>query len=119
MPPTAQRAERFEYVGYEVRPERGEVDCTYASAGHTFTERFTFDLDGDWSQPALHHAVRILYLLAGVSYYKTTAARTVGLGPVATSAHERAFLTDYLVHGLGEFAYRNDLDLGDIVVEGP
>jgi UDP-N-acetyl-alpha-D-muramoyl-L-alanyl-L-glutamate epimerase len=119
MPPTAQRAERFEYVGYQLRPERGELDCNYASAGHTFTERFTFDPDGDWGQPALENAVRILYLLAGVSYYKTTAARTVDLGSVVTSGGERAFLTDYLVQGLAEFAYCNELDLGDVAVEGP
>ena len=41
---------------------------------HTFTERFTFGPGGDWDDPAVAAAVRILYLLAGVSYYKTTAA---------------------------------------------
>jgi hypothetical protein len=57
--------------------------------------------------------------MAGVSYYKTTAARRIDLGDIASSADERAFLTDYYVHGLGEFAYRNGIDLSDLSVEGP
>ena len=37
----------------------------------------------------------------------------------ATTAAERAFLTRYYVNGLAEFAYRNQLDLSDLIVEGP
>ena len=64
--------------------------------------------------------MRILFLLAGVSYYKTTAARVIDLGIHAdVGRRERAFLTQYYVHGLGEFAYRNGIDLGDLSVVGP
>jgi UDP-N-acetyl-alpha-D-muramoyl-L-alanyl-L-glutamate epimerase len=62
--------------------------------------------------------VRILYLMAGVSYYKTRAARVIDLGPTPTTPEERAFLTQYFVHGLGEFAYRNSLDLHDLSIVG-
>jgi hypothetical protein len=57
--------------------------------------------------------------VAGVSYYKTTAAQRIDLGEIPSSAEERSFLTEYYVHGLGEFAYRNGIDLSELSVEGP
>jgi hypothetical protein len=80
MPPPLQRAERFRYDGYTIDPVRGEVRCTYSTGGHTFTERYVFGPKGDWNAPAVDAAVRILFLLAGVSYYKTTAAHEIDLG---------------------------------------
>ena len=74
---------------------------------------------GDWDDPATQAAARMLFLLAGVSYYKTTAARVIDLGSTTSTPDERAFLTRYYVHGLGEFAYRNNIELSDLVVEGP
>ena len=63
-------------------------------------------------------AVRILYLLAGVSYYKTSAAPLIDLGQLPTTATERDFLRSFYVNGLGEFAYRNGLDLRGLRVDG-
>jgi hypothetical protein len=119
MPRPHQRAERFVYDGYVVDPDQGEVACRYSTGGHTFTERFVFGPQGDWSEPAVDAAARILFLLAGVSYYKTTAARVIDLGTTTTTAAERAFLTTYHVNGLAEFAYKNGIDLRDLRIEGP
>jgi UDP-N-acetyl-alpha-D-muramoyl-L-alanyl-L-glutamate epimerase len=119
MPPPSKRAERFRYDGYTIDPSRGEVRCTYSSGGHTFTERYVFGTEGDWESPAVEAAVRILFLLAAVSYYKTTAAEVVDLGTTLTTAEERAFLSTYYVNGLGEFAYRNGIDLQGLAVIGP
>jgi hypothetical protein len=118
MPPSPQRAERFCYDGYTIDPTSGEVHCTYSTGGYSFTERYVFGPDGNWDDQAVDAAVRILYLLAGVSYYKTTAARVIDLGPTPTTATERAFLTQYFLQGLGEFAYRNTLDLDDLSMVG-
>jgi hypothetical protein len=119
MPPPDQEAERFRYDGYTIERSVGVVTGTYSTGSATFTERYTFGPEGDWDDPAVEAAVRILYLLAGVSYYKTTAAPVIDLGALPSSAEERAFLTDFYVHGLGEFAYRNGLDLREVLVTGP
>ncbi len=111
--------ERFRYDGYDIDAPRQSITCRYAAAGHHFTEEFTFEPGGDWDDPAVQAAARILYLLAGVSYYKTTAAPLVDLGDLQTTAAERAFLTAYYLKGLGEFAYRNGLDLRALEVTGP
>jgi hypothetical protein len=119
MQPSHQRADCFRYDGYAIDRGRGEVRCTYSTGGWSFTERFVFGPEGNWGEPAVEMAVRLLFLMAGVSYYKTTAAGRIDLGDNASSVVERSFLADYYIHGLGEFAYRNSLDLSDLRVEGP
>ena len=82
MPPP----DRFRYDGFAIDPADSVVACRYSTAGHSFTERFTFEHGGDWDDPAVVAAVRILYLLAGVSYYKTSAAPLIDLGDTADDA---------------------------------
>jgi hypothetical protein len=110
---------RFHYDSYDVDPVSGVVRCTYSTATHSFTEEFDFGPEGAWAAPATTAAIRILFLLAGVSYYKTTAAPVIDLGQHGTTAQERAFLADYYRAGLAEFAYRNGLDLDAVSVTGP
>lgn len=109
----------FRYDGIAIDAERSIVECHYTAGEHRFTERFAFASGGDWQDPAVVAAVRILYVLAGVSYYKTTAAPVIDLGDTATTPAERAFLHDYVVHGLGEFAFRNGIDLAGVTICGP
>ena len=112
--------DQFRYDGVAVDPASGIVTCRYSSGAHAFTERYTFGPGcGDWDDPAVRAAVRILFLLAGVSYYKTGAASVIDLGEHATTPEERAFLTRYYVDGLGEFAHRNGLDLRGLRIVGP
>jgi hypothetical protein len=115
MPPS----DRFRYDGYTIDTAESAVVCHYVAGDQAFTERFAFAGGGDWADPAVVAAVRILYLLAGVSYYKTSAAHVIDLGELPTTAQERDFLRAFYVNGLGEFAYRNDLDLRGLRVEGP
>ncbi len=110
---------KFRYDGVDVDPASGIVTCRYSTSAHAFAERYTFGSGGDWDDPAVRATVRILFLLAGVSYYKTEAAPVVDLGAYPSTAAERAFLARYYVDGLGEFAYRNGLDLRGLEVVGP
>ena len=119
MPPPDHGADRFRYDGFAVDPRSGTVSFAYSTATHSFTERFTFGPDGDWDHPAAAGALRILFLLAGVSYYKTTSAPVIDLGDTPTTAAERAFLAAYYADGLAEFAYRNGIDLSGVRVVGP
>jgi hypothetical protein len=58
------------------------------------------------------------YLIAGLSYYKAGAAKRIDLGSTPVGAAGRALLLAALRDGLGEFSYRNELDLGDVAIEG-
>jgi UDP-N-acetyl-alpha-D-muramoyl-L-alanyl-L-glutamate epimerase len=117
--PAMTPPDQFRYDGYAIDRATGRVRCTYSSGTHSFTEEFGFTPGPAWDEPAAAAGVRILFLLAGVSYYKTTAARLVDLGDHPSTPAERAFLKTFLVHGLGEFALRNGLDLRDVAVAGP
>lgn len=127
----ARRGLRFEYVGFALEPEHDRVVCRYRLEGLPaggpgpaagvvdFTETVSFPGGGDWSQPAVREAARLLFLLAGVSYYKAGAPPVVDLGRTALTAAESRFLRAYYQEGLGEFAYRNDLDLSDLTFVAP
>ncbi|MEO8695477.1 MAG: hypothetical protein ABI658_18285 [Acidimicrobiales bacterium] len=106
--------ESFRYEGFEIDAPSSTVTCHYAFDGWHFTERVSFERGGDWSQPEAIRAARLVYLLAGVSYYKAAAPRIIDFADDALTATERALLHDFYVDGLGEYAYRNDLDLSAI-----
>ena len=67
----------------------------------------------------MRQAARLVFLLAGVSYYKTAAPAVIDLGDTAVTDTERAFLRSFYTEGLGEYAYRNGLDLSGLRIEGP
>lgn len=111
----------FRYVGFEVDAATSTLHCHYAVGGHEFTERVTLDDsagDLDWSADGVDDAARLVFLLAGVSYHKAFAPEQLDLGDTPVTDGERAFLRDFYVHGLGEFAHRNGLDLSGITITG-
>ncbi len=113
------RGRSFRYEGYDVDRDAHRVTCRYSLDGERYTETFTFPGGGDWDTPGADAAARLLFLLAGVSYYKTTAPPSIDLGDHPLTADERSLLHDYYVEGLGEFAYTNGLDLTDLEIVAP
>lgn len=121
--------EPFRYLGFSIDPAARSLTCRYGLGEHVFTEVFGFPgsegpgggREQDWGAPAVTEAARILFLLAGVSYYKAGAPAVIDLGSTAVTDRERAFLREYYVDGLGEFAFRATprLDLSDIEIVGP
>ena len=69
-----------------------------------------FDLD-DARAAAAGQALRLLHLVAGVSYYKAAVPADIRIEAYEIDADTAAFLETVYLNGLGEFAYRNGLDL--------
>ena len=90
---------------------------TYELDDRSFAEHVWVGPDLEWS-PAAEEAARLVGLLAGVSYYKAGAPPIIDLAATPVRAGEREFLRRYFLGGLGEFAYRNGLDLDDIQIVG-
>src|ERR1700683_3675721 len=105
------RGQVFRYAGFAVDGERGLLTCRYSLDGREFAERVSLAPGPGWDTPAARAAARLVYLLAGVSYYKTAAPPVIDLGDTALTERELAFLREFYLQGLGEFAYRNTLDL--------
>jgi UDP-N-acetyl-alpha-D-muramoyl-L-alanyl-L-glutamate epimerase len=111
--------EVFRYESFAVDAEQGLLTCQYSLDGRSFSERVSLAPGPRWNLPAARAAARLVFLLAGVSYYKTAAPPVIDLGGTPLSPGERDFLRDFYLQGLGEYAYRNALDLTDIKLLTP
>jgi hypothetical protein len=105
----------FRFLRWEFDPRKGEARLVYAfDVGPELVETVRFPAAPYQLSPerlaAVGRALRVLHLLAGVSYYKAAAPLRL-----ATSQPLEPALKDLLVEvyelGLGEFAYRNNLQL--------
>ena len=117
MPHPLVRGRVFRYGSCTADAERGVLTCGYSLDGREFTERVTLAPGPRWDTEAARAAARMVFLLAGVSYYKTAAPPVIDLGPTALTEAELAFLREFYLQGLGEFAYRNSLDLAGLRIE--
>jgi len=109
--PRQSRAFRFVRHTYA----DGVAELVYAfDDGVELAERITFPGAPDvpaGREAAFSAALRLLHLVAGVSYYKAGIPETIVVDGEPLD-EESASLADALyLHGLAEFAYRNGLDL--------
>src|SRR5688500_11378056 len=93
----------------------GVASLAYAfDDGPELVERITFP-DAPALAPerraAFEAALDLLHLVAGVSYYKAGVPRSIKVESTTLHAPTAAFLDTLYLHGLGEFAYHNKLDL--------
>ena len=107
---------RFRFVRCDFAADTGVARLVYAfDDGPELVETVTvpgapFALDGARAAAATR-ALRLLHLIAGVSYYKAAVPGEIRIDDYAIDAGTAALLEDVYVHGLGEFAYRNGLNL--------
>ena len=106
----------FRFVRCSFDAETGVARLVYAfDDGPELTETVTipgapFALDATRAQ-AVEHAVRLLHLITGVSYYKAAVPNEIRIEGYAIDAATAVLMEQVYVHGLGEFAYRNGLSL--------
>ena len=110
----AIRAFRFVRCGFDAAT--GVARLVYAfDDGPELVETVTlpgapFELDAARSEAA-ERALRLLHLIAGVSYYKAAVPAEIRIDGYAIDAATATLLDTVYLNGLGEFAYRNGLDL--------
>lgn len=106
----------FRFVRCEFAAETGVAQLVYAfDDGPELIETVTipgapFVLDGARAQ-AVQRALQLLHLFAGVSYYKAAVPEQVRIDSYAIDAETAALVETVYLNGLGEFAYRNGLNL--------
>jgi len=124
----------FRFTSKRFEPATGEAALGYAFVNHDGTtspelvERITVpgapftavqpgsaDFDAAKAS-AVEAALRLLHLVAGVSYYKAAAPAAIECpeGPLDDATAD--FIASVYENGLGEFAYRNGLDLRGYLV---
>lgn len=108
------RAFRFTRCDFDAAT--GEARLAYAfDDGPEMVETVSFPgapfaLDGARAV-AVQRALRLLHLVAGVSYYKAAVPPQILIEGEGIDAATAALLTSIYENGLGEFAYRNGLTL--------
>ena len=107
---------RFRFVRCEFAADTGVARLVYAfDDGPEMVETITvpgapFQLEGERAA-AVQRALQLLHLFAGVSYYKAAVPAQVSIDSYAIDAETAALVEDLYLNGLGEFAYRNGLNL--------
>ncbi|QOW22784.1 UDP-N-acetyl-alpha-D-muramoyl-L-alanyl-L-glutamate epimerase [Novilysobacter avium] len=108
----------FRFVRCDFDPITGTATLVYAfDDGPELVETVTvpgapFELD-DARGAAVERALRLLHLVAGVSYYKAATPSKILIDSYAIDAATARLMETIYLNGLGEFAYRNGLDLHD------
>jgi len=106
----------FRFVGCDFSADTGVARLVYAfDDGPQMVETVTvpgapFQLDGERAA-AVQRALQLLHLIAGVSYYKAGVPETVRIDGYSVDAETAALVESIYLNGLGEFAYRNGLNL--------
>jgi len=108
------RVFRFVRCGFD--PATGVAELAYAfDEGPELVETVTipgapFALDATRAA-AVEQALRLLHLVAGVSYYKAAVPPQIRIDGYPIDEATAALMEQVYLNGLGEFAYRNGLDL--------
>jgi len=109
--PREARAFRFVRASFA----DGEAQLVYAfDDGAELIERIGFPDAPPLAQErksAFAAALRLLHLIAGVSYYKAGVPREIVVEGAPLDAATAQLLDEIYLHGLAEFAYQNKLDL--------
>ncbi len=106
----------FVFDDYHYEPATSTLSLCYRfSEGPRFEERLIFDLTPRPLCPAadqvLNRIFRLIFLMSGISYYKTFIPKLLTCRPFALDEVTAGFLHKFYENGLAEFAFRNNLSL--------
>ncbi|MEG3192248.1 UDP-N-acetyl-alpha-D-muramoyl-L-alanyl-L-glutamate epimerase [Lysobacter sp. D1-1-M9] len=106
----------FRFVRCGLDPATGVAQLVYAfDDGPELVETITvpgapFALEGERAV-AVEQALRLLHLIAGVSYYKAAVPEQIRIESYDIDGDTAGLLETIYENGLGEFSYRNGLNL--------
>ena len=108
----------FRFVDYELDEETLTARLRYAfEPGPEFCEEIVFEggrvPEDAAGRAALDRALAHLHLVAGISYYKAAVPPEIVIETGEVPRETARFLDKLYLLGLGEFAYRNGLDLSE------
>jgi hypothetical protein len=118
--PDPRQAAWFQFTSCTYDAGQGEARLAYRfERGPELVERIRFPY-APWPpeasrQAAFEDSLKVLHLVAGVSYYKAGISQRIEFDQHAPGPEMAEFLNELYVQGLAEFAYVNQLDLGSRV----
>ncbi|MFN8671131.1 MAG: endonuclease domain-containing protein [Candidatus Sericytochromatia bacterium] len=113
--------EKFRFVSYEFDENTFIAKLNYAfDDNYFFTEQIAFNnantVFDDEKRKALDLCLKNLHLVAGSSYYKAAIPPKIVIENQEITKETSDFMQKLYLNGLGEFAYRNNLDLKEKLI---
>ena len=110
-------AKTFRFASFKFDPQKTTAYLRYAADAIDFEEKLVFaganqKLNREQIQ-TLNHFLYYLHIAAGISYYKAFIPDEIKVETRPMSESTARFFEKFYFHGLGEFAFRNNLDLKD------
>jgi hypothetical protein len=110
-----RRAQAFRFLACDYAADSGTARLRYAfDDGPELVETIVFPQASALAPAraaAFAQALRLLHLVAGISYYKAGVPTRIRVENGGLDTATAEFLREVYFHGLGEFAYQNKLDL--------
>lgn len=109
----------FEFSKYEYNKETNILNLYYRIDNELeFVEEINFNPNklnlrelGNNDKKALDLAFKYLHLVAGISYYKLLLPDEIKINTTSLTKEQKDFFDKLYLNGLGEFSFRNNLDL--------
>lgn len=105
----------FRFISYRFDPAISTVYLRYAADEISFEETFVFPKPEkaltEERLSAIDHLLYYLHIAAGISYYKAFVPERISIESHPMSRRSARFFEDFYIQGLGEFSYKNKLDL--------
>lgn len=107
---------KFRFISYEFNQETFTAKLNYAfDDNYFFTEEIIFNNANkklnDEELKALDNCLKYLHLVAGASYFKAAIPSEISIENGDITKETALFIEKLYLNGLGEFAYRNGIDL--------
>ncbi len=110
----------FRFVGYRFDAENSEVSLDYAFDDvYRFCEKIKFhhaktELTSE-ELAAVDNILFFLHIACGISYYKAFVPGRMVVETGTLSKEQAAFFDEFYLKGLGEFCWRNGLNLNHVI----
>lgn len=110
----------FRFVGYNFEVETSTAHLHYAfDETHYFEETIVFHraqkVFSAEEKQAIEGILFFLHLACGISYYKAFVPGEIRIETGSLNQEQAAFFEEFYKKGLGEFAWRNQLDLSEVI----
>lgn len=108
----------FRFISCDFEEKSSSAIFKYAfDDSHFFEERYQFHnlklpLNNE-RLVALRESLKFLHLMSGISYYKAAIPSSIRIEYCDIPEEAAAFFNNIYYHGLGEFAFRNGIDLSN------
>ncbi len=111
----------FIFEGYSWNHHAGKILLRYSLGGEIRFEETIFLPEAvsderlkakEWE---IERALKALYMIGGISYYKTCLPKKIVIKEDILSKREAQFWNSVYEHGLGEFFYKNDIDFRGLI----